>query len=194
MHRAVIRGDLAEVAVDAQTLTRYEGPPGMPERATTYVTAIRQAATTAAAAPTAVAAATASALMLSACGQCHRLVGARPSIAVRGSPELGGLVGHMLAHQRAADQIFQGLLLPSDALWREGTRAFASQPLHSMDLPVGGLERRKLSRTEEQIHRIATDAAQANEPRARANYYGQLLAGCADCHSQSAKWGPGKGR
>lgn len=190
MHTAVIRGDLAAVAASAQSLTQYAGPPGMPDRAAGHVVAIRRAAAEAATAPNVVVAATSSAVMLNACGQCHRAVGAHPSLSLRVAPELGGVVGHMLAHQRAADQIFQGLVVPSDALWRAGARALASAPLHSAELPVGALEGRKLARTEQQIHRVATDAAQATEPRARANYYGQMLAGCADCHRRSAKWGP----
>jgi cytochrome c553 len=191
MHTAIIRGDLAGVTLAAQALTEYTAPPGMPDRSTAHAATIRQAAHDAAEATTIVSAAVSSALMLNACGQCHQLAGVQPAITLRPSPQIGGLVGHMLEHQRAADQIFQGLVTPSDVKWRDGMRAFAAAPLHAADLPVGAQARRTLFQTEERMHRLAGDAAQATEPRTRANYYGMLLAGCADCHSRSKTWGPG---
>jgi hypothetical protein len=193
MHTAVTRGDLAAIAISAQALTQYPEPPGANDRTSRYVAAIRQTAAAAAVAPNIVAAATTTALMLNACGQCHLAIGARPTLPLRPEPELGGVVGHMLAHRRAADQMFQGLVLPSHALWRDGTRAFAVAALHGSDLPVSAAERRQLTQTEERMHRLATDAAQATDLRARANFYGQLLAGCADCHHRSAWWGPPPG-
>jgi hypothetical protein len=191
MQNAVIRGDQAGVALAAQALVEYAAPPGMPDRSAAHVATIRRSARDAANATTIVTAAVSSALMLNACGQCHQLAGVQPAVALRPSARVGGLVGHMMEHQRAADQIFQGLVIPSDRLWRDGTRALATAPLHPADLPVGAAERRALSSTEERMHRLSTDAAQATEPRARANYYGQLLAACADCHSRSKTWGPG---
>jgi hypothetical protein len=192
MHNAVIKGDLAGVSLAAQALTEYTAPPGMPDRSDARVADIRQAAREAAAATTILSAAVSSAVMFTACGQCHQLVGTQPVLRSRPSPEVGGLVGHMLEHQRAADQIFQGLVVPSDSKWRDGLRGFAKAPLNPTDLRVGAEARRTLSQTEERMHRLATDAAQATEPRSRANYYGLLLAGCADCHSRSKSWGPGE--
>lgn len=128
--------------------------------------------------------------MLNACGQCHLRSAAHPSLPLRATPEVGTIVGHMVAHQRAADQMLQGLVTPSDALWKDGARAFSTAALHPADIPVPAMERRQLAATEEKLHRLAGDAAQATEPRARANYYGQLLAACADCHSRSTRWGP----
>ncbi|MDH4065501.1 MAG: hypothetical protein OEW19_13970, partial [Acidobacteriota bacterium] len=51
--------------------------------------------------------------------------------------------------------------------------------------------RRQLAPTEERVHRLATDAIQATDAKTRAGFYGQVLAGCADCHKLHAKlWGP----
>ena len=191
MHTAVIKGDLAGVSLAAHGLTEYTAPPGMPDRSDARVAEIRQAARDASAATTIVSAATASAVMLNACGQCHVLTGTLPVISLRPITQLGGLVGHMLEHQHATDQIFQGLVTPSESKWRDGWRAFAVAPLKPADLRVSGEARRTLMQTEERMHRLATDAAQATDARARANYYGMLLAGCADCHSKSKTWGPG---
>jgi hypothetical protein len=191
MHNAVIRGDQAGVTLAAQALIEYTAPPGMPDRSAAHVATIRKSARDAATATTILSAAVSSASMLNACGQCHVLAGVQPVVTLRPSAQVGGLVGHMLEHQRAADQIFQGLVIPSDRLWRAGARALATAPLHPADLPVSPVERRTMSSTEERLHRLSTDAAQATELRARANYYGQLLVACADCHSRSKAWGPG---
>jgi cytochrome c553 len=191
LHTAVIRGDSDAIALAAQALARAPDPPGtITDRTAKHAATIRQAAADVAASKTIVAAATSTALILNACGQCHLALDAKPSFTLRPESELGGIVGHMLAHRRAADQMFQGLATPSNALWREGTRAFASAPLHAGDLPVNQADRKWLTQTEERMHRLSTDAAQATEPRARANYYGLLLGGCADCHGRSARWGP----
>jgi len=114
-----------------------------------------------------------------------------PAQAIRPRPQVGGVVGHMLEHQVAVDLMFQGLVVPSDSLWRQGTRAMATAPLHPRELPVDSAVRRELAPTEERVHRIATAAAQATDPFARAGFYGQMLAGCADCHKRHARiWGP----
>ena len=190
MHTAVARGDLSAIALNAQALAQYPEPPGASERTSKYAATIRRTAGDIAAAPDVLTAATATALLLNVCGQCHQAVGTRPSLPLRSEPELGGVVGHMLAHRRAADQMFQGLVSPSNALWRDGARAFATAPLHAGDLPVNSAGRKQMIQTEERMHRLATDAAQATDLRARANFYGQLLAGCADCHRHSPRWGP----
>lgn len=191
LHLAVIRGDVAAIALAAQPLTEYEGPAGVPPGSASHVAAIRKAATDASKATDLVSAAFSTALMLNACGDCHRAVGTMPAARLTVRPALGGVVGHMLAHQKAADQMLQGLIGPSGSLWRAGTRAFVSAPLHANDLPVTSAERRRLAPVEERIHRLASDAVQATDARARASFYGQMLAGCADCHKQHAKvWGP----
>jgi len=191
LHAAVIRGDVPAIAAAAAALREYEGPQEVGPRSAFHVSAIREAAAKVAAATDVPSAAYAAALMPSACGNCHRAVGTMPAAPLAAPSEIGGVVGHMLAHQRAADQMLQGLIVPSDSLWRAGTRAFVSAPLHPRDLPVTSAERRQLAPTEERIHRLASEAAQATDMQARASYYGQMLSGCADCHKQHAKlWGP----
>lgn len=190
LHEAVIRGDLPAVVRSAKVLEKYEGPTPASAGSAAQVAAIRQAAGQAAAAKDMVPAAYASALMLTACGECHRLSGVMPSAPVAPSPRVGSVVGHMLAHERAAGQMLQGLIVPSNALWLEGTRAFVSAPLRRSDLPPNPERERAMLTTEERIHRIASDAAQATDTRSRASFYSQMLAGCADCHKQQKQWGP----
>ncbi len=190
VHAAVTRGDLAAVASAARLLTDQDAA-SLPTGAATHVAAMKEAARQAAEAGDILAAGQATARMLIACGNCHRALGTRPALASRPSSTVGGIVGHMLEHQLAVDLMLQGLVVPSDSLWREGTRAMAVAPLHPRELPVDSAVRRELAPTEERVHRLATDAVQASDPLARAGFYGQMLAGCADCHKRHAKlWGP----
>jgi cytochrome c553 len=190
VHAAVIRGDLAAVAPAARVLADQD-PASLPAGSASHVAAMKQAAREAADARDILAAGQATARMLSACGNCHRALGTMPAVTSRPRPSVGGIVGHMLEHQVAVDQMLEGLVVPSDSLWRAGTRAMATAPLHSRELPVDSAVRRELAPTEERVHRMATDAVQASDPFARAGFYAQMLAGCADCHKRHAKiWGP----
>ncbi|HQZ39698.1 MAG TPA: hypothetical protein PLH72_11730 [Vicinamibacterales bacterium] len=135
VHAAVIRGDLAAVGPAARalaTLDDQQFPAGAPDQ----VKAMKAAAARAADATDALAAGRATAEMLTACGNCHRTVGTRPAVPARPRPEVGGVVGHMLEHQLAADQLLEGLVIPSDTLWRAGARALMVAPLNPRELPV----------------------------------------------------------
>jgi cytochrome c553 len=190
VHAAVIRGDLAAVAPAARVLADQD-PASLPAGSASHVDAMKQAARLATEAADILAAGQATARMLIACGNCHRALGTMPALATRSRPPVGGIVGHMLEHQLAVDQMLQGLVVPSDSLWRQGTRAMAAAPMHPRELPVDSAVRRELAPIEERVHRMATEAVQATDPFARAGFYGQMLAGCADCHKRHAKiWGP----
>lgn len=190
VHAAVSRGDLAAVAPAARVLADQD-PASLPAGSASHVDAMKQAARQAVEATDILAAGQATARMLMACGNCHRALGTMPALASRARSPVGGVVGHMVDHQIAVDLMLQGLVVPSDSLWRQGTRAMATAPLHPRELPVDSAVRRELAPIEERVHRLATDAVQADDPFARAGFYGQMLAGCADCHKRHAKvWGP----
>lgn len=194
LHAAVIRGDLPAVAAPAKSLAEDSGPSSLPAGSARHVEAIKAAARRAAAAKDVLAAAAATSAMLTSCGECHRAAGTMPAAPLASPPVVGGIVGHMLQHQQAADQMLQGLMRPSNALWQEGARSFLKAPLHPQDLPVDTAARKQMVATEERLHRTASQAVEATEPLARANLYAMILAGCADCHREHPKvWGPWRG-
>jgi hypothetical protein len=125
--------------------------------------------------------------MLSACGECHRAAGVVPSVPLSTSQDVGGIVGHMREHLRAVDLMFQGLMVPSSALWREGAAAFLAAPFRPEQLPPDPRLTPEIRAVEARLHRAASDAIQAVDPLARANAYGQILAHCADCHALHRK-------
>jgi hypothetical protein len=185
IHAAVIRGDLPAVKPEAAALAGID-PATMPPGPATQIAAVRSAAGDAAKAGTILEAARSTALMLTACGNCHRATGAAPALPPAQRTAGTGLSGHMHEHQDAADELLRGLVQPADDRWRAGARALAAAPLNPKELPVDSTLRRQIAPTEERVHRLAADAVQATDPVARAGFYGQILAGCADCHTRVA--------
>jgi hypothetical protein len=193
VHEAVIRGDLAAVQAPAAWLTQHEGPSSLPPGSAPFVAEMRRAAARTAKATTVLEAAMGAADMLKTCGDCHRGVGTMPAVATPSGPEVGGIVGHMLAHQRATDQMVQGLVVPSSDAWRKGAAGLAVAPLRRSSLPDDPKLTSELVASEKRIHELADQAGKAGDPGARAVSYGQIIARCADCHALHRKvWGPGR--
>jgi hypothetical protein len=90
-----------------------------------------------------------------------------PAAVQANGPEVGGLVGHMLAHQRSADQMLQGLIVPSTALWRAGAAGFSAAPLRTDALPNDPKLTPELVASEKRIHELAVHAGKAEGSGAR---------------------------
>jgi cytochrome c553 len=159
----------------------------IPEKGRLYPAAIRQAAARVASADGVQRAAVATASMLSACGDCHRASGIMPAARLSTAQDVGGTVGHMLEHQRAAHLMLQGLVVPSSSLWRDGAAAFLAAPLRPEKLPPDPKWTPEMRAAEARLHRAAGDAVQTTDSLGRANIYGQMLAHCSDCHALHRK-------
>jgi mono/diheme cytochrome c family protein len=191
----VIRGDLAVVTSEAAALMREDPPQGLPTVAAPFVTTLKREAQRAAEAKDIVTAASASSSMLATCGNCHQTVGVRPAFAplAAGTSETApaGVVGHMIEHQRAADLMFEGLVLPSTTSWREGAARLNVVRLRDRELPRDSRWTPDIIRAEERLHRFAGDAVDMHDYAARAASYAQVIATCAECHGLHEKvWGP----
>jgi cytochrome c553 len=187
LHEAVIRGDLQAIREAATAVLAYEPSVMSPDKGELYRAAIRQAAGRAASADSVQRAAFATASMLSACGECHQASGITPAVRLPRGSDIGGVAGHMREHERAADLMLQGLMVPSSALWRDGAGAFLAAPLRPEKLPDDPVLTPEIRALEARLHRAASDAVQAVDSLARANAYGLILAHCADCHSVHRK-------
>lgn len=154
---AIIRGDLAAATSAVEALSKAPAPEGLPAAAVPYANALKAAA-------------------------CLR-----PALPVPSPSAVGGVVGHMVAHQRAIDQMQQGLVLPSAQLWREGAQGLRVAPLRRAELPRNSGLTRDVIAAEERVHRMAEEAVATTEPAVRARQYAQILATCAECHSAHRK-------
>jgi cytochrome c553 len=97
----------------------------------------------------------------------------------------------MLDHQRAADQMMQGLVVPSPALWNMGAQGLRTAPLSTSKLPKDPRLTAERASGEKRVHALADQAAAASETKDRVAVYGQVLAACAGCHSvHGTIWGP----
>ena len=108
---------------------------GLPAKAVPYAATLQQAASRVTQATDIASAGMSAATMLGTCGECHRTVGAMPAVDVRPAPSVGQTVGHMLAHERAVEQLMQGLVVPSSTSWNAGAQALRTAPLGRGKLP-----------------------------------------------------------
>jgi len=191
VHAAVIRGDVPAIGAPARELAQRLGLPTNPAAPPATVDEMRFAARWAADTSNLAVAAAATSSLLKDCGDCHRAVGVRPPVDLPGKTRVGGVVGTMLEHQRAAELMMHGLIGPSTAAWQEGARAFAAAPLHSKALPVDSAERKRMVQVEERLQRTVAKAVVLEDSYARAAAYASILTECSGCHGQHAKiWGP----
>jgi len=194
IHEAVIRGDLPAVRDPAKRLAEMDAPRDVPAASAPYVSAIRQAGRRAAEAKDLASAASAIASMLTSCGDCHRTAGTMPAPATPVRPNVGGVVGHMLEHQRAADEMLQGLIVPSASQWRQGAERLQTAALQPDKLPRDSKLTPQVLKAEDRVHRLADQATAAADTNARAATYAQILTTCAECHGlHGVIWGPRKG-
>lgn len=190
LHEAVIRGDLPAARSAAAALAKMETPAAFATAGSRFVESIRTSAQRAASAPDLASAASATAQMLGQCGACH-LTAVRPPIPAASTRDLGGIVGHMREHQRAVDELLQGLVIPSSRLWSQGAERLRAEPLSTELLPRDPALTASVKDAETRVHRLADRATDATETAARTAAYAELLTTCAQCHSLHGRiWGP----
>jgi cytochrome c553 len=102
----------------------------------------------------------------------------------------------MLEHQRATDQMLQGLVLPSATEWRRGAERLLTAPLEPRELAAaaaasGNRRPAAFINAERAVHAIAARAVRASDVPSRASAYVELVTTCAACHGAHATaWGP----
>src|SRR5690349_16545378 len=114
VHEAIIRGDLQATVQPAARLSTVSPPALMPESSSKFIEGIRLAGRRIVEAPTLANATVEVTRMLRQCGSCHQSMSVFPARRTRTGPDLGGIVGHMLEHQRALDDLLLGLVVPSE--------------------------------------------------------------------------------
>ena len=191
IHEALVRGDLRGVSEPARLLAEAEAPGGVAASTAPYVAAMRLAAKRAVDAQDLPSVAAATASMLLACGDCHRTAGTMPVPVTPNRPDVGGLVGHMLEHQRAADEMLEGLFIPSETQWIRGATKFVGAPLHQKSLPRDKKLTYEIRKAEERVHQLAERATKTTAWKDRGDVYAQMVMTCSSCHSlHGVMWGP----
>jgi mono/diheme cytochrome c family protein len=191
IHEAVIRGDLAAVRGPSERLRAALVVPAVPPTLSPFIATMTNAARRANEAGNLTAAAVATTELIAQCAGCHQAAGVRPAVIGRPSPDVGGLVGHMLDHQRATDALLHGLLLPSTVEWERGAALLRKAELHRLDLPPDPEMSREVRQAETRVHAMADEAMAARTAARREAVYARLMTTCAECHGlHPTVWGP----
>lgn len=191
IEHAVIRGDLDAAQAPAQWIVDHQELTNLPEGSGRYLAEIRNAAMGVTSTDNIGNAAVATAAMVVACGSCHAASGASPKMPdVTPLPAAEGTPSHMRQHQQAVDLMYEGLIAPSEDLWKRGAERLKASPLAEADLPQelsAGI-----TASEGRVHEMADRAMAAADSGAKVAIYGEIIAGCASCHGLHGKvWGPG---
>lgn len=117
-----------------------------------------------------------------ACGNCHlanrvEVVSVDPEGPDKTSAPLGDF---MLRHRWATEQLWSGLIGPSESAWRAGANLLAEMGLFPSDPNVSITpEMRALA---DELSNLEHEALGISSHEARVAYYGELLGACARCH------------
>ena len=191
VHDAVIRGDLRGALPPAAALAAMQTPAGLPDTVDPVVRILRQAGRLAGTAPNLRTAAGATVTMLQQCATCHQMVGVYPAPIPQRRPDVGGVVGHMLEHLQAADDMMQALIVPSESSWRAGADRLRAATLRPADWPPDPKLTAEAKKADATVHAIADRARAATTRNERGAVYAELLTTCASCHSlHRGIWGP----
>lgn len=182
---ALIEGDLAEAQRAADHLAQTDYSRMLPAQWKHWVAALQQHAAALALAPNLSAAAQELGRMALTCGECHELHETGPD-APRANPlpweePPDTVEDRMHRHQLGVVQMWDGLVLPSEKAWRNGTVTITRAPLRAperADQPIDDA----LAAQIQAVRELAKQARLATTYQERGRVYGELIARCAQCH------------
>ena len=116
------------------------------------------------------------------CAGCHqaKAVGPEP-YAPRKTEPSRSIVGHMDRHLWAANQLWAGLITPSENAWTAGAEALSDDPLGAQELP--SVIAYDLVPIAERLHDLGDRAARTKDLARRGEVYGELISTCGECHT-----------
>lgn len=175
LQAALIRGDEAQIKAQALALSKEQWSINAKPDWRAHIDAMDAAATRVAETVGVAAASLEFAKLASACAGCHQsLSGEQKHFQ---APERPSDDAHPMAkHQLAADQMWFGLIAPSEESWRAGATLLAKAPLVRSDMV-------ELDQLERRVHELAKQAESARAA-ARPKIYGEFLGTCSGCHTK----------
>jgi hypothetical protein len=118
------------------------------------------------------------------CGDCHSVFGRPGMIVGQPAAPASGVRASMQRHQWAAEQLWEGLVVPSDDAWSAGALALEDASLTPESLTPGKSPVPRVGELTRTVHDLGRQAADVERADTRADLYGQMLGTCAECH----KW------
>jgi mono/diheme cytochrome c family protein len=184
MESAVIDGDVARAKNVAAVIAGSDSIPGLSANAKPYEAALKDQARIGETAPDLASAARSVAGMGKSCGDCHRALGRGPVFVRTAEPLVTDqpMTGAMLRHRWAVDQMWDGLIGPSDSAWYRGAAAMQEEGTY-LELIRPNVPRGDAMRAMAQSLRAMGTRAQAEaDAGQRAILYGRMLTTCVACH------------
>ena len=131
--------------------------------------------------------------------ECRHVVGSRPDPDLVGvarvspltaggvvalAPEGDGIVAHMARHPWAVDRLWQGLFAADEAAWNTGIASLAEDvPVADATVPTD--REAAVAAMTKLIHDREAAAKEATTWGDRGALFGELVATCADCHTET---------
>jgi len=184
---ALIEGDLEAARVAARSLRDRAYGDTVPGDWKTFIGDMRKHANDLALAPDLETAAIALGMISLSCGSCHWFADHGPVQlpdvqVVELAPGDEQLRDRMLRHVIASEQMWEGLIIPSDHVWHQGTLAFTRAPF-APPVDQGVVVDPEAHAQIEELRSLASKARVATSHKKRAELYGELVARCAACHA-----------
>lgn len=187
---AVITGHLGALRRALGALADYKYEHVSPGDWKPWIARMQAAARPGASATTLDEAALAVANTAAVCGECHREHRAGPQFPKDDDPDgeaglSNTLSDRMERHVWAANRLWEGLIAPSDPIWRMGSAELANVPLKApKEKPALSSQFVQQLR---QVRELGDRARGASEPAERVAVYARVLSTCARCHEQEMK-------
>lgn len=189
MRDAIIQGNLPLAQKKAADLGAQDYGKVLPKHWIEDVADMQEAARQIAASPDLLTASQHLSELAATCGQCHARLPSPPpdkeqehGFSAKGPEDIET---RMARHERAADGMWFGLTMPSEASWRVGARALTEAPLSAPVVdgkPVDPTTDAKM----EAVRDLGRRALESEQVTDRVKVYGELIGSCAGCHAPGA--------
>lgn len=183
---ALLDADLERAQTIASALRDRDYGDTLPQDWRPFIGDMRKHADQLATAPDLETAATELAMISLSCGNCHWFADHGPVplpdarvVEPRKDEEI--LEERMLRHAIGSEQMWEGLIIPSDHAWHDGTTVFTRAPF-APPLDDGVAIDSTMQAHIEELRRLARAARVARSYKERATLYGQMIGRCASCH------------
>jgi hypothetical protein len=175
MRQAAMAGRLSELRAAASAIAKDDWSPKLRADYAPYLSTVRILAGTAAGAESLQASVFALGKLGDACADCHKKFGG-PGSPVAPDPLDEADDISMQRHAAAADELWQGLIGPSDTSWFNGTRDLVEAPALDSDVADIATAARHLKDLAAQGMNVA--------PPDRARIFSDVLLTCGACHER----------
>ena len=193
LHIALVDGDVESATRSARWITEREAEHALPPNSGRFVDSLNAYADQVATAQSLTQAAMPAANVARMCGDCHQNYAVPINFTLLDPPS--SRHGHdpateMQRHAWGVDRLWEGLVAPSDELWKEGAGVFVEAGLRPMDFPGGAAASGMIRELEARVHELGQRAVLAETPQDRATLFAELTTTCVACHEGFRGVGP----